>query len=349
MELPLVVPLRQINTVFCVDGRRIAPFSRVNDDQYIEIVDDMIRNCYRDPERDITIGYNLFVPPGYETKSPDQENLPLVFFLHGAGESGRDNRSPVTAYRQALEYLRPEVRAESPCFLMIPQCPVTEERDEGLFEEYGWYTYIKAGKGTPVTRASKSLQVAIEAMLTAIIPAYNIDRYRIYAAGHSMGGGGVLSALVERPDVFAAAISFSSAAVFSDSMLERIKNKPIFFTLAEGDEWDIIRNNMPRLMDQMERLGVRICRATGDKAWDGTLRGKAAENQAEEVIDRSRMEGTLMIYAEFIQGSVTPAAHLSHRASFENAAIRRWLFEKRLITAPEYEPRLRINLTNMDN
>jgi predicted peptidase len=218
---------------------------------------------------------------------------------------------------------------------MIPQCPVTEERDGGLFEEYGWYTYIQTGEGDgPVTRASGSLQAAIRAMLAEIVPAYNIDRGRIYAAGHSMGGGGVLSALVERPDVFAAALCFSSAAVLSDSMLERIQNTPLFFTLAEGDEWDIIHSNMPRLIDQLERRGVRVCRATGDRAWDGTLRGKAAENQAEEVIARARREGASVIYAEFIRDSVVPAAHLSHRASFENAAIRRWLFAQRLGREP---------------
>ncbi|MDR2629621.1 MAG: prolyl oligopeptidase family serine peptidase [Spirochaetaceae bacterium] len=331
MELPLVVPLRQINTVFRADGRKIAPFNRVNDDQYIEIVDDMIRSVYKDPQTGVTIAYNLFVPPGYETGTPEQDPLPLVFFLHGAGESGYDNRSPVSAYRQALEYLRPEVRTEDPCFLMIPQCPVTLERDRGLFEEYGWYTYIKDPEGdSPVTWPSKSLRAAINALVDAVVPAYRIDRRRIYAAGHSMGGGGVLAALVERPEVFAAAVSFSSAAVFSDSMLEKIKNKPLFFTLAEGDEWDIIRNNMPRMMEQLERLGVRLCRAAGDKAWDGALRGEAAKKQAEEVIARAEAMGASIIYAEFIRDSIVPAAHLSHRASFENPGIRRWLFEKHL-------------------
>jgi predicted peptidase len=329
MELPIVVPLRQINTVFCADGRKIAPFNRVNDDQYIEIVDDMIRAFYKDPQTAVTIGYNLFVPQGYKPGTP--EHIPLVFFLHGAGESGYDNRTPVSAYRQALEYLHPKVQAETPCFLMIPQCPVTKERDEGLFEEYGWYIYKKNPEGgVPVTCPSKSLRAAINAMLTAVIPAYNIDRDRIYAAGHSMGGGGVLAALVERPDVFAAAVAFSSGAVFSSPMLKKLKNKPIFFTMAEDDEWDIIRNNMPHMMEQLEELGVTICRATGNRAWDGALRGEAAKKQAEEVIARAREEGASMIYAEFIRGSVVPAAHLSHRASFANEGIRRWLFEKRL-------------------
>jgi predicted peptidase len=280
MELPMVVPLRQINTVFCADGRRIAPFNRVNDDRYVEIADDLIRGSYTDRHRDITIGYNLFIPRGYEKKGPFPENIPLVFFLHGAGESGWDNRITLSAYRQALAYISPEAQSETPCFLMIPQCPVTEERDRGLFEEYGWYTYLKNREdGATVTWPSKSLGAAIDAMVEEVLPAYNIDPRRIYAAGHSMGGGGALAALVEGPGIFAAAVSFSSAAVFSDAMLDKLKNKPIFFTMSEDDEYDIIRDNMPRMVDRLEALGVAVCRAAGDTAWDGACGGRGRKNR----------------------------------------------------------------------
>ncbi|MDR2608301.1 MAG: alpha/beta fold hydrolase [Treponema sp.] len=329
MELPMLVPVRQTVTVFCGDGRKIAPFNRINDDQYIEYADDFIQQAYED--EGLRIQYNIYIPGGYEKKSPLLENLPLVFFLHGAGESGFDNRSPLISYRQAQEYLRPEARAEQPCFLMIPQCPVTSERDGGMPEEYGWYTYRKNGDRL-CTYPSKSLHTAIEA-LAAVMSRYNIDSRRIYAVGHSMGGGGALAALIDRPEIFAAALSFSSAAVLSDEMIIPWKNKPVFFTMSEKDEWDIIRNNMPALMDQLERLGLRVYRSTGSRAWDGALRGPEAEKQAEETIAAAEAAGSSKIYAEFIAGSVAPLEHLSHRASFSNAAIRRWLFRQRLASS----------------
>jgi predicted peptidase len=331
IDLPIAVALRQADTKFSADGRTIAPFNKKNDDQYIELVDEFLQGQYRDPATGITIRYNLYVPEGYRSRSGQLANLPLLFFLHGGGESGYDNRATLTAYRQAQEYITPQAQSETPCFLMIPQCPMTEERSQGVAEESGWYTYITSPDGTTsYTHPSKSLRAAINTMLNDVVPRYNIDTNRIYVAGHSMGGGGASAALVERPDVFAAGASFASVSMYSDEMINRIRNKPIFFTMAENESISRIRNNMPPMMDQLERLGIGVYRSVGDIAWDAALRGEEAQKQAENTITRARRLGATMIYIEFMKGSVVNDAHHSHRASFENAGIRHWLFEQRL-------------------
>ncbi|MDR2434770.1 MAG: hypothetical protein LBD47_09410 [Treponema sp.] len=336
VELPIVTAVRQTETAFNFDGRRIAPFNKVNNDQYVETVDDFHRGTYTDPETGISINYNLYIPKGYEKKVPGAQKLPLVFFLHGAGESGYDNRAPVVAYRQAQEYLKKDARKETPCFLLIPQCPMTCERKGGLFngtvpvDEFGWYTYVKDEKnGVRYTYPSKTLHTAINMILHDIIPVYDIDAAKIYAAGHSMGGGGAVCALLDRPELFAAALSFASAAVFPREMLERFRNKPVFFTIAEDETFDFIRENMPAMMDQLQEMGVRVYRSTGTNAWDAALRGSDAENQACDTIAGAKAAGATMIYVEYIKGSVVPDGHLTHRASFENAGIRRWLFSQR--------------------
>ncbi|MDR2049211.1 MAG: hypothetical protein LBP69_07125 [Treponema sp.] len=336
VELPIVTAVRQIETAFNFDGRRIAPFNKVNDDQYIEVVDDFRRGTYADPETGVSINYNLYVPKGYEKKTPGAQKLPLVFFLHGAGESGYDNRAPVIAYRQAQEYLKKEAREENPCFLLIPQCPMTCERQGGLLDgtvpvdEFGWYTYVRDEKnGTRYTYPSESLHAAINMILREIIPACDIDTAKIYAAGHSMGGGGAVCALIDRPEVFAAALSFASAAVFSREMLERLRNKPVFFTMAEDETYDFIRESMPAMMDQLQEMGVKVYRSTGAGAWDAALRGADAEKQAGDTIAGARAAGATMIYVEYLKGSVVPDGHLTHRASFENASVRHWLFSQK--------------------
>jgi predicted peptidase len=331
LELPLVVSVKQLGTVFIADGRAILPFNRPNDDQYIELVDELQQATYTAEQSGVVIRYNLFVPPGYEARKATLRDLPLVLFFHGAGEAGFDNRSPVTAYAEALEFCRVEAQRENPCFVMFPQCPVTAERDAGLFEEYGWLTYLKDKKdGVQYTHPSKPLKAAVNALLHQVIPGYNIDKSRIYTAGHSNGAGGALMALIEKPDVFAAALSFSTAAVLMPEMIEKIKDKPIFFTMAEDDEWDIIRNNMPRLVEKLETAGARVVRCTGDGAWDGSLRGAEAQKQVEFVAERMKgTKGAKIIYAEYIAGSIVPTGHLSHRASCANAGIRRWLFEQK--------------------
>jgi predicted peptidase len=162
-----------------------------------------------------------------------------------------------------------------------------------------------------------------------IIPAYDVDTARIYAAGHSMGGGGAVCALLDRPDLFAAALSFASAAVFSREMLDRVRNKPIFLTVAEDESYEFIRKNMQAMMDQLEEMGVKVYRCTGDNAWDAALRSGAAEKQAADTIAGARAASASVIYTEYIGGSTVPDGHLTHRASFENACIRHWLFSQK--------------------
>jgi predicted peptidase len=333
IELPIVTAVKLVETVFNFDGRCIMPFNKVNDDQYIKTTDDFRQGSYVDHENNITINYNLYVPKGYEKKSSDIQKLPLVFFLHGAGESGYDNRSPVIAYRQAQEYITQAAQKENPCFLLIPQCPMTKERGEdpsrGFKSEFGWYTYIE-NEGEKYTYPSKTLHAAINMMLKEVIPAYDIDTSRIYVAGHSMGGGGAAAAMVYRPEIFAAALSFASAAFFPCETLERIKDKPIFFTIAEDETYDFIRKNMLLMVEKLEKLGVNVYRSIGPDAWDAALRGKAAEKQANNTITRAKASGASMIYAEYIKGSTMPNGHQMHRASFENTGIRHWLFEQSL-------------------
>src|SRR5271163_4265798 len=65
--------------------------------------------------------YRLLVP---EKLEPGKK-YPVIFFLHGAGERGNDNRLQ-------LKYLpiwmaEPKRRAEFPCFLIAPQCASHEK------------------------------------------------------------------------------------------------------------------------------------------------------------------------------------------------------------------------------
>ena len=329
IDLPMVTTVRQIQTIFTTSGKRIAPFNRASDDQHIEIVDEFITDSYADPETGIRIKYNLFVPEGYEAKADSLEDLPLVLFLHGGGETGYDNRGQVVCYRQVEEYILPEAQAENPCFVMMPQAPMTYEKGVLASDvDHGWYTNIKGEDGVKYTYPSKAMTATINAMLE-MAGRYNVDANRIYVCGHSMGGGGATSALIARPDVFAAACSFAAVTHYTDEELAKIVDKPVFFTVSE-DERAEIAGNMLTTADQLEALGVNLYRAMGDDAWDGLLRDEAAQAQAEETIAKAEAAGATMIFAHFMRGSVVNVPHHSHRASFENAGIRHWLFSQTL-------------------
>ena len=118
--------------------------------------------------------YRLYVPETYD----DAKAIPLVLFLHGAGERGNDNRAQTKKNSVMQTLLDEENLAKYPCIVLAPQCP----------EDDWWDT--------------KELRVLL--LMTQV--TYNIDAARIYVTGISMGGFATWNLLAEYPDYFAAAV-----------------------------------------------------------------------------------------------------------------------------------------------
>lgn len=100
-----------------------------------------------------------------------KEKLPLIVFLHGAGERGTDlervKANGVFKYKELLN---------EPVAILAPQCP----------DNMWWDTE------------------AIFHLINHIKKYYKIDESRIYLTGLSMGGWGTLKLAMEHPDMFAA-------------------------------------------------------------------------------------------------------------------------------------------------
>ncbi len=124
-------------------------------------------------------GYMAYVPKGKE----NEKGLPLVVFLHGAGERG-DNvelvavHGPLKRVRQGAEF---------PFICVAPQCP----------KDSFW----------PIE--AKTLALFIDAM----VEKYSADKRRIYVTGLSMGGFGTWTLGLAYPDKFAALIPICGAGV----------------------------------------------------------------------------------------------------------------------------------------
>ena len=128
------------------------------------------------------VNYRLFVP---ETTA---EKIPMVVWLHGAGEQGADNRAQISA-NLVTNWATPEAQAcfGGACYIMAPQTQGPHDPEKEM--------------------------AAIEQVL-AEYP--NIDRDRIYVGGCSMGGGGTMSMITAYPDFFAAAFPICPAGSISD-------------------------------------------------------------------------------------------------------------------------------------
>ena len=105
-----------------------------------------------------------------------QEKLPLIIFLHGAGERGCGKDD---IFKVAINGL-PKFAAENdiPALLAAPQCPT----------ESFWAAKVES----------------VITFIDQLKQNFDIDENRIYLTGISMGGYGTWFTAMARPDLFAA-------------------------------------------------------------------------------------------------------------------------------------------------
>jgi predicted peptidase len=152
--------------------------------------------------------YRLLKPDDYDAK----KKYPLVLFLHGAGEHGKDNDKQLV--HGVAEFAKADSRKKHPCFLIAPQCPTGQ----------GWSDFM-AKKGAPSKEQSEPGRLAVE-LVEAIQKEYSIDPNRLYITGLSMGGYGTWDIITRHPDVFAAAVPICGGG--DPSKAERIAKLPIW-------------------------------------------------------------------------------------------------------------------------
>jgi predicted peptidase len=101
-----------------------------------------------------------------------EQYWPLVVFLHGSGERGKDP-----------ELLRSQgpFRQDLPAIVAAPQC----------LPSYNWDSNAVAG------------------LIQHIVSRYSVDRTRIYLLGYSMGGYGTWQTAASHPELFAAIVPIS--------------------------------------------------------------------------------------------------------------------------------------------
>lgn len=114
--------------------------------------------------------YRWFAPAGADRP------LPLVVFLHGAGERGDDNRRQLT--HGVRTFLAAGNQQARPCFVAAPQCPRGRWWDAAALVEF----------------------------TAALAQEPGVDPDRLYLTGLSMGGFATWHVAGERPDLFAAAL-----------------------------------------------------------------------------------------------------------------------------------------------
>jgi predicted peptidase len=160
----------------------------------------------------------LLAPPTIEPG----RRYPLVVFLHGAGERGRDNE-------KQLKYLptwmaEPALRERHPCFLLAPQC-----REDERWVDISWADKKSTPQGPPTTD-----MLAVIAALNAVITAEPVDPGRIYLTGLSMGGYGSWDLAARQPERFAALLPICGGG--DEATAPRLAKLPIWCFHGDADQ-----------------------------------------------------------------------------------------------------------------
>jgi len=160
------------------------------------------------------------------------EPLPVILFLHGAGESGRDDALPATVGIGPAIDAAPE---RFPALVVFPQAS----------QGYGWRGF--------------NLGAAVAA-LDDVESRYATDRDRVYLTGISMGGYGTWLLALQQPERFAAIVPVCggldrhAGALDHADAAKRIASIPQW--IFHGDADDVIPAGESRAM-------VRALRAAG--------------------------------------------------------------------------------------
>lgn len=156
-----------------------------------------------------------------QTASMTTEAVPLVVFLHGAGERGCDNSAQL---RHCIPFfLDDTITSRYPFLLLVPQCP-----DGKRWINTDWSLPEHRMESEPTSEL-----LGVMHLVDSLIDCEAVDPSRVYISGISMGGFGVWDALQRWPDKFAAAIPICGGG--DPAFANRMKDVP---SLAKttGDE-----------------------------------------------------------------------------------------------------------------
>lgn len=156
-------------------------------------------------------------------KLPDDGGkIPLVIFLHGAGERGTNNVSQlVHGVNELVSWMDANEKGYR---LVAGQVPNGKR-----WVEVDW----NAKKHTTPEKPSETMTLLLE-FLDAQLSDASIDASRVYVTGISMGGYGTWDIITRRPDVFAAALPICGGGDVAEA--EKIAGVPIWTFHGSADK-----------------------------------------------------------------------------------------------------------------
>ena len=191
-----------------------------------------------------TTPWVTYVPAEYED-GPDGEAWPLVVYLHGRGEEGRDG------WKQVAVGLGPAIMLDPdrwPFLALFPQKPA---------DRHGWHEH----------------EWRIMEPLRRVRQRYRVDPRRIYLTGVSMGGFGCWMLAPDHRETFAAIAPICGGG--DPAAAPRIADLPIWAFHGEADPVVGVEHTR-RMVDAVRDAGgdprVTTYPGVGHNSWDRAYR-----------------------------------------------------------------------------
>lgn len=313
----------QAEPIATVSGETIAPSGRTKTSGEIRIgIDEYSSFLYESDLLDdgVVFYYHLYIPEGYEQKDDSLENLPIILHFPSGDVTYEDYSGlyygALFTHNDATEWVLDDAQAENPCFVLT----------------YGGNTRV---------RWHGDIYVDI---VNTLLDQYNIDPSRIYGIGLAAGSNTMWETAFDHPDLFAGmlSVSFEFSKVYGEEDAAAKAGQlfdiaPTWVFVAEDDYSATAQqpqNNLPKgplvrtQVSELEEMGYNIDFADGNDMWNGLYRGKKADKQAQEQIDRAEASGADAIVTLFLANTVRQTGHWVWTSVYTNATVRDWLFSQ---------------------
>ena len=193
-----------------------------------------------------SIGYRILFPEHFDPA----KKYPIVFFLHGRGESGNDNEKQLS--NGAKMFLRNDYREQFPAIVVFPQCAANsywanvDIRTDSAGKRS--FNFIKGGKPTVAMHA-------LLGMVDDFLDKPYVDHKQVYVGGLSMGGMGTYELLRRKPKTFAAAFAICGGDNLEN--VQKYKNVPLW--IFHGGKDDIVKPEFSKnIADQLKIIGKEV-------------------------------------------------------------------------------------------
>ena len=192
--------------------------------------------------------YRLLLPAADLTKK-----YPLIIFLHGAFEKGEDNEKQLNIGGRF--FLRDSIRKNYPAYVLFPQCP--EDDSWAYFENK---LDLTTGKATdwnfPFGKVPTPVSATLKKLIDSFAASGKIAVDKIYIAGLSQGGMGVLDLSARYPETFAAGISMCGAG---EPMTAKLFTGKVALWLFHGEKDPVVPVDFSRdFYRRLKRLNATV-------------------------------------------------------------------------------------------